>query len=77
MLNISMESSPQLTIADLSVIKDIIDVACARGTFRANEMRNVGEIYERLLSFLTAVESAEKAEIDATNPNTQGENNDS
>ena len=48
----------QLTITDLSAIKQIIETACSRGTFQASEMRTVGEVYERLDSFLRAIVSA-------------------
>jgi hypothetical protein len=61
--------TPQsLSITDLAVIKNIIDLACERGAFRAAEMKTVGETYEKLTAFLTAV----VAEAEA-NANTQGE----
>ena len=44
----------QLTIADLASIKTLLDTACARGTFKGNEMRIVGEIYDKLSAFLEA-----------------------
>lgn len=44
-----------ITVADLHRIKNILEVACTRGAFQANEMRSVGEVYERLSSFLAAV----------------------
>ena len=42
----------QITLADMAKIKNIIEVACTRGSFRAEEMRAVGEVYERLTAFL-------------------------
>ena len=44
----------QLTIADLASIKTLLDTACARGAFKGNEMRMVGEIYDKLSAFLEA-----------------------
>lgn len=61
----------QLTITDLSALRQIIETACARGTFQASEMRGVGEVYERLNSFLQAIMSAAEQ---AQQP--QGESND-
>ena len=52
-LNIYMENT-QLTIVDLGSIKVLLDTACARGTFKGNEMRMVGEIYDKLSAFLEA-----------------------
>ena len=64
------ESTPQLSITDLAVIKNLIDVACERGAFRAPEMRTVGEVYDKLTEFLKVVIA--QAEAEAAAPN-QGE----
>jgi len=45
----------QITLADLARIRTIIETACSRGAFRADEMRTVGELYERLVGFLDSV----------------------
>jgi len=45
-------ATPDLTVQDLQALKMIIDVASQRGTFRANEMTSVGNVYNRLTSFL-------------------------
>ena len=57
---------PQITISDLVTIKDLIDVACSRGAFRANEMTSVGEVYDRLTGFLNTVIASAQAEADQT-----------
>lgn len=46
----------QLTIADLGSIKSLLDTACARGTFKGNELRMVGDIYDKLSAFLEAAQ---------------------
>lgn len=61
----------QLTITDMISIKNIIDAACTRGAFKAGEMRNVGELYEKLSRFIETVQ-AQAVEQTA---NTQGEAN--
>ena len=69
-LNRVYMENKQLTIADLASIKTLLDTACARGAFRGNEMRIVGEIYDKLSAFLeAAVPPAQNA--DQTYP--QGE----
>jgi hypothetical protein len=52
-LNICMENN--ITIADLNLLKNIIDLASRRGAFQAGEMKQIGEVYEKLAQFLDAV----------------------
>jgi hypothetical protein len=52
-LNIYMENN--ITVADLNLLKNIIDLASTRGAFRAGEMKQIGEVYEKLNAFLEAV----------------------
>ena len=59
-LNICMEN--QLSITDLAVLKNVIDVACSRGAFKAGEMKQVGEIYDKLTAFLNAVVAQAEAQ---------------
>lgn len=61
----------QLTITDMISIKNIIDAACTRGAFKAGEMKNVGELYEKLSRFIETV----TAQVDNQTANTQGEAN--
>lgn len=51
-----------ITIADLNIIKNIIDLASTRGAFRAGEMKQVGEVYDKLTQFLEAVIAQAKAQ---------------
>ena len=59
-----------LTIQDLASIHSVIDAACSRGAFKAGEMKQVGEIYEKLTAFLKAVQAQADA---AAAEKTQGE----
>ena len=58
----------QITIADLDAVKNIINVACGRGAFRADEMTQIGTLYDKLDKFLTlAIAQAEaQAAIEVT-----------
>jgi hypothetical protein len=59
----------QITVADLGLLKNIIDLASTRGAFRAAEMKQVGEIYEKLSAFLDAViAQAQAQESEAEQP---------
>jgi len=55
------ESGAELTVQDLGAIKQIIDVASQRGAFKPNEMMTVGQVYNKLETFLNAV-SAQQGE---------------
>jgi len=67
-----------ITIADLDLLKNIVDLASSRGAFRGAELKTVGEVYEKLNTFLGAVieqansqEELNQAETTAEQP--QGE----
>ena len=63
----------EITIADLNLLKDIVDLASTRGAFRAAEMKEIGEVYTKLTSFLDAVVAQAKAQEESQASNTQGE----
>lgn len=73
-VNICMENT-QLTIADLASIHSIIEAASQRGAFRANELSQVGAVYDKLSAFLQAaqaqVAAAEEAQTQAQPPGEQ------
>ena len=55
-----MNTELELSITDMAVLKNSIDLACSRGAFRANEMKTIGETYEKLSAFLqTVIKQAE------------------
>lgn len=63
----------EITIADLNLLKDIVDLASTRGAFRAAEMKEIGDVYNKLTNFLDAVVSQAKAQEESQASNTQGE----
>lgn len=64
-----------LSVTDLAVIKNIIDVATERGAFRAPELATVGGVYNKLTAFLDrVVKDAEAQEAsDLADAQPQGE----
>lgn len=54
---------PALTVADLRNIRTIIDISSSRGAFRGAELKTVGEVFDKLDTFLKAVDA--KAQADA------------
>lgn len=51
----------QLTLADLQTVLNVVDLASSRGAFRGDELRTVGENYEKIKKFLTMISDAQKA----------------
>jgi len=73
-LNIYMENDT-ITIADLDTVKNIINLAATRGAFRGEELSMVGTVYDKLVTFLSAVIEQAKAQEanNAVAGETQGE----
>lgn len=51
----------QLTITDLQLLGQIIDLASRRGAFQAPELAQVGAAYNKLASFLAYVDATTRA----------------
>jgi hypothetical protein len=56
-----------ITVADLNLLKNIIDLASTRGAFRAAEMKEIGEVYNKLATFLEAVVAQAQAQEELSN----------
>ena len=54
-----------ITLADLDMIRQIIELAANRGSFQAGEMENVGAVYNKLAAFLNMAAEQAKAEQDS------------
>jgi hypothetical protein len=54
-----------LTLQDLGAVCAIIDTACTRGAFKATEMQSVGELYNKLNTFVTNSIQAQQAAAEA------------
>jgi hypothetical protein len=57
----------QITIVDLDLLRNIINLAVTRGAFNALEAKQVGEVYEKLTNFLQAVVDQAKAQEETNN----------
>ena len=56
------EGAAELNLNDLAAMKQIIDIASSRGTFKANEMAAVGTLYNKLSTFLDTVAKQSEAQ---------------
>ena len=57
----------QITIVDLDLLRNIVNLAVTRGAFNAAEAKQVGEVYEKLTNFLQAVVEQAKAQEEVNN----------
>jgi hypothetical protein len=69
-VNIYMENTTQpntdITVADLDMLRQIVDLASSRGAFRGAELSQVGEVYNKLTRFLELAVAQTQAQQDAT-----------
>ena len=61
-------AGPNLTIGDLRLVARVIQVSSERGAIRANEMATVGDLYNRLVEFLNAVQPQQPATAEGEAP---------
>ena len=50
-----LESKSELTVEDLYVLKAILEVACLRGAFNADEYEVVGNTFNKLTAFFSKI----------------------
>ena len=55
------QEQPQLSITDLLNIRAVVDLAVRRGAFGAAEATSVGQVFDRLNTFLNAVAPKQEA----------------
>lgn len=48
------QPAPSLTLQDLVLVAQIIQIGSQRGAFRAEELADVGNLYTKLIAFLQA-----------------------
>jgi hypothetical protein len=53
---------PELTVTDLANLRSLVDVAVKRGTFTASEISAVGNVYDKLSAFLTAITAQQQSQ---------------
>ena len=64
------QQAPGLTLQDLVLVAQIIQLTSSRGTFKAEELTQVGSLYDKLVAFLQstgALTPAPAASTEETN----------
>ena len=54
-----------ISLNDLQVLANIVDLASQRGAFRGNELTQVGAVFDKLSAFLQQVAAAQAANAEA------------
>lgn len=57
-----------LTIQDLTLVIQIINLAATRGAFQADELTTVGSLHDRILKFLESVGAVTKPNANQSRP---------
>ena len=65
--------APGLNIQDIVQLLNIVDAACRRGAFRAEEMSGVGSVYDKVLQFLKSTGAIQEAEANEEQDSTGSE----
>lgn len=63
----SQQSTVGLTLQDLILVSQIIQLSNSRGAFRAEELQAVGTLYNKLLAFLEQSGAINRTETPAQN----------
>lgn len=66
-------ATPNLSLQDLLLVVQTIQVVTQRGAFRAEEMSNIGGLYNRLVEFLTATGAIKSSDTQEDTPAETGE----
>ena len=56
------QTPPSLTLQDLILVAQIIQLTSSRGAFKAEELQNVGVLYNKLIAFLDSVGAITRTE---------------
>ena len=54
-----------ISLNDLQVLSNIVDLATQRGAFRGNELTQVGQVFDKLSTFLAQVAAAQAEQTGA------------
>ena len=60
------QAPDSISLNDLQLLMNIVDLSTQRGAFRGNELTQVGAVYDKLNAFLSfvAAQQAEQAEAE-------------
>tara|TARA_B100000902_G_C26954183_1_gene737319 strand:+ start:389 stop:622 length:234 start_codon:yes stop_codon:yes gene_type:complete len=64
MENSMTEENPQIGVADLEAVVQIIDACSQRGAFKGDELASVGNVRNRIDAFVKSNKPAEKVDED-------------
>lgn len=60
----AQEPTPGLTLQDLVLVAQIVQLCSTRGAFRAEELQTVGALYNKLVTFLESTGALQRPQAD-------------
>ena len=63
------QTAPSLTLQDLILVAQIIQLTNQRGAYKAEELQNVGTLYNKLIAFLQSTGALTPAPAEQTEEN--------
>jgi hypothetical protein len=60
------DQAPSLTLQDLILVAQIIQLTSSRGAFKAEELADVGGLYNKLIAFLQSTGALTPAQTEET-----------
>ena len=60
------QNDPALSLDELNMLMQIVDLAVQRGAFRGSEASQVGAVFDKLSAFLGAVAQAQQSDAEAS-----------
>lgn len=70
--NVEGAEAPSVSLQDLAMVLNVLNVAIKRGAYEPNELATVGQVYGKLEAFLQAQAQAAEGQASADEP-TEGE----
>ena len=58
-MEVPEQADTSISLQDLQVLANIVDLATQRGAFRGNELSQVGAVFDKLSAFLSQVAAAQ------------------
>ncbi len=71
-LEATAQEDTSISLNDLQVLANIVDLATQRGAFRGNELSQVGAVFDKLSTFLAQVAAAQAEQADGDEASEEG-----
>lgn len=67
------DAEMKISVADIALLKQIVEVASQRGAFKANELTAIGDVYDRVSAWLETQIPAEDTDTESSDDENNGD----